>query len=155
MKLEMLDDYYDDFNKIKSMKLNSEYKRYILKEFFEASGNPWRVVGITHAALDAFASNNFKYVKGIQRAHYHDRKDWYEELLIRKFDSAKEWFTFYSDHDFTILAKSAENKIIKSVEYTAFPPNMDKTLFKSNRISWRYTIEEEEFLKKIHHGQLY
>lgn len=74
----------------------------------------WRVIGITPAALDAFAATGFnsKSGQGITRAHLRQRIDTVRELLLPdKPLSEREFFEIWLANDRTILCARGENKV--------------------------------------------
>ncbi len=146
--MQIINELYNDFLLIKQLSVPLKIKKYILKEFLEATEAPWRVIGVSKEALIALKHN--KYRKSglkLQRAHINDRDIWYNELLSKAFVDCNEWYKFYQDNDKTILALSSENKNIKNVQYFPIDPNLN--LFKSTRISWGHKKEEIEYLKNL------
>jgi hypothetical protein len=141
-------ELYNDFLLLKKMSIPLRTKKYILKEFLEATEYPWRVIGVSKDALYALKQNGYRNSGlKLQRAHLNDRDIWYNELLNRSFLDCNEWYKFYQDNDKTILALSSENKNIRNVQYFPIDPNLN--LFKSTRISWAHKKAEIEYLKKL------
>ncbi len=133
-------------------------KKKMLKELLEITENPWRVIGITKAALLMLKENDFKLKNGdknlpIQRAHLCDRDKWYTELFQNKFQNHNDWYEFIYMNDCTVLSLSTENKKIREIDYISFDDNLnDSSLFKSTRISWKHSEKERKFLETIYNN---
>ena len=70
----------------------------------------WSVVGVTDAALQAFADSDFKTISGIGvvRAHFQKRADVYAILLERPF-GFEEFIDTFLASDTCVLATTQEN----------------------------------------------
>jgi hypothetical protein len=148
--MQSISALYNDFLLLKKLSVALKVKKYILKEFLEATEAPWRVIGVSKEALIAIKQNGYrKSGLKLQRAHINDRDIWYNELLNRAFVDCNEWYKFYQDNDKTILAFSSENKNIRNVQCFPIDPNLN--LFKSTRISWTHKKAEIEYLKNLAH----
>jgi hypothetical protein len=146
--MQIINELYNDFLLIKQLSVPIKIKKYILKEFLEATEAPWRVVGVSKEALIALKQNGYrKSGLKLQRAHINDRDVWYSEILTRSFMDCNDWYRFYYENDMTILALSSENKNIKDVQY--YPIDTNLNLFRSNRISWSHSKPEIDFLKNL------
>jgi hypothetical protein len=141
-------DLYHDYNLILQMIIPCNIKVKLLRELFEASDNPWRVVGITEAALRKFEEHNFRKESGmgIQRAHLNNRNNAFLEMLNTEFHNSNEWWNFYYERDKTILALSTENRGIENGIINYIEINEKLGLFRSNRISWKHSRAEIDIL---------
>ena len=148
-----IEDVYQDFLLLKKFKSPDKIKKKMLKELLEVTENPWRVIGITKAALVLLKENDFK-LKGagknlpIQRAHLNDRDKWYTDLFKKEFQNHIDWYEFIYFNDCTVLALSTENKKISEIDYIPFDEK--SLLFKSTRISWTHSGKERIFLEEIY-----
>ncbi len=146
-----IEDLYHDYNLILQMIIPNNIKVRLLRELFEASDNPWRVVGITESALRKFEEHEFRKESGmgIQRAHLNNRNNAFLEMLNTEFQNSDEWWDFYYERDQTILGLSSENRGIENglVNYIEIDENLG--LFRSNRISWKHSRAEMDFLTNL------
>lgn len=147
-----IEDLFYDYNLILQMRISNNFKVRLLRELFEASDNPWRVVGITESAIRIFEEHDFRKEAGmgIQRAHLNNRNQAFLEMLNTEFNSINDWWDFYYERDRTILALSTENRGIENgfINYIEIDENLG--LFRSNRISWRHSRDEIIFLTNLH-----
>jgi hypothetical protein len=143
-----IEDLFHDYNLILQMRIPNNIKVKLLRELFEASDNPWRVVGITESALRKFEEHDFRKKSGIgiQRAHLYNRNNAFLEMLNTEFHNSNEWWNFYYERDKTILALSTENRGIENgiINYIEIDENLG--LFRSNRISWKHSRAEIDIL---------
>lgn len=126
----------------------------MLTEMMSAHGDHWRVVGITHDALQIFAENNFVKVSrmGINRAHYlEDRAKIFQRYLNRSWE-IEEWWADFLSKDKTVLATSGENRRSMFERIHEIP--LDPPLFISQGYAWRYGKKEENFLRMLFEKQL-
>jgi hypothetical protein len=148
-----LDEIYLDYLAIRNMNaVPLRIKLRMLTEFFSVNPNPWRVVGITTKALEAFSQHQYKRVSkmGINRSHLVDRKSRDTEMLTTDFLNAAEWWDFYYKNDKTILATSTENMSNTISNYHIVDESLG--LFKHSGFSWRHTKSETEFLMRLHNS---
>src|SRR5260370_14861473 len=114
----------------------------------------WRVVGITHAALQAFIEQDFKHKskQGITRAHLHPRIATAALLLAPEQPmSEAEFLETLLRHDVTVLCARGENRA-SVPEYISFA-NDDASLFASQKkVGWSHTKKERAFLRDLHQG---
>jgi hypothetical protein len=113
----------------------------------------WRVVGITHAALQAFMEHDFRHKskQGITRAHLQPRIETAALLLAPEQPmSEADFIETLLRHDVTVLCARGENRA-SVPEYIAFA-NDDASLFVSKKIAWRHTKKEEALLRRLHQG---
>lgn len=138
-----------DFILIKKMNAPLKTKISFLTYLFANQDNPWRVIGITHDALDVFANHGFKKVSrmGINRSHLIARNESYRELLEKEFENADEWWTFYYSRDMTILSTSSEN--MSSNFSQVYTIDENHGLFKTSGYAWKHRKEETAFLKAL------
>ena len=93
--MQSISALYNDFLLLKKLSVALKVKKYILKEFLEATEAPWRVIGVSKEALIAIKQNGYrKSGLKLQRAHINDRDIWYNELLNRAFVDCNEWYKF-------------------------------------------------------------
>jgi hypothetical protein len=72
--------------------------------------NPWRAIGITQKALDNYAANDFKKIKGINRSHLYKRNETIHIVFKRaNVLTFKKWAEICTKRDTTIIATSSEN----------------------------------------------
>jgi hypothetical protein len=113
----------------------------------------WRVVGITHAALQAFMEHDVKHKskQGITRAHLHPRIATAALLLAPEQPmSEADFIETLLRHDVTVLCARGENRA-SVPEYIAFA-NDEASLFASRKVSWSHTKSERAFLRHLHQG---
>ncbi|MFN5909893.1 MAG: hypothetical protein ACK45H_01030, partial [Bacteroidota bacterium] len=140
---------FHDYQVIKTMEAPLNTKLAFLTYLFANQTNPWRVTGITHEALQLFASHGFKKVSrmGINRSHIEARKDTYKALLEREFKSIDEWWEYYFSRDMTVLSTSSEN--MSSQFSTIYPVDESLGLFRTSGYAWKHGREEIEFLVRL------
>jgi hypothetical protein len=111
----------------------------------------WRVVGITPAALQLLAANNYRYAKGkVCRAHMVDRID----TARKMFEDARplsedQFFSMFWKNDKTIIATKSENKNGGPLP-TALPIDYRRGLFQSGLVGWRHGTREADYLRQLH-----
>lgn len=116
---------------------------------------PWRVVGITPAALDLLATNDYKYIKGkICRAHRVDRIKTSEMVFNRSEPlPIDDFFQLLWANDETIISTKAENKSGGPSHF--IPIDYKCGLFLgAGQVGWKHQKEEIEFLRKKHREHL-
>jgi hypothetical protein len=140
---------YHDFQLILNMKINENAKVRLLTVLFGSSPYSWKVIGITKKALEEFKKTGFKYISkmGINRSHLKSRNDFYKEMMTMEFTSIEEWWSFYKNHDRTILATSTEN--ITNELDDAIPID-EKDCFLNGLCSWRHGKKERELLRRLY-----
>ena len=144
---------FNDFCQIRKMQCSDKIKIKLLSTLFSANPNCWRVVGITIAALEVFASHNFQRVSGmgVNRSHIHQRSAIYKEMLSMDFAGSDDFWDHYYKHDYTILATSTENMQDRIIESNAYPvPQDERMLFRTRGYSWKHGDEEEYFLVELY-----
>ena len=131
------EDLYQDFLIICSMRAPFDCKSRMLTFLLAYIEKPWRVVGITEAALKIFKKNNFKRVPNmkINRSHLVDRYLTHKEMLNIKFKNCNDWWDFFYEKDKTILATSSENSTQTFSRIFEFPS--DHNFFKSSGYAWK------------------
>ena len=112
----------------------------------------WRVLGITKAALEVFAKEDYLKVSGIDinRSHTTDRHIRNTFLLENPMQDAEEWWQYVVDHDGTYFATKSENlsdKWSEMVEFTELPDGA----FRNAGFGWRHRKSVEmPYLKALH-----
>lgn len=111
----------------------------------------WRVIGITHAALEKIASEDFRRVpRGVQRAHLFERIETIRMLLEDDTPLREEQvFEIWNKRDKTVLGLSSENKRISETPYYEIN-NPVGEFFPNNYIGYRFTQRREgAFLRNL------
>lgn len=146
-------DLHSAYLAIVEMNLPTRRKCRLLTELMAAYKGAWRIVGITSAALDVFASHGFRRVSkmGINRAHLVDRSQSYTEMLTNPICDINEWWEFYYNNDRTVLSTSSEN--MKSFDVAQVIWFNAEGLFRSQGFAWRHTKGEITFLEKLYAQQ--
>jgi hypothetical protein len=128
----------------------------ILTAVMAAKAFSWRVIGITPAALDEFATADFcsKSRQGITRAHLRPRIDTVRKLLVPDKPLAeREFLETWLANDRTILCAKGENK--RAIPKYIPIENEAGTLFSCHGklAGWHHRKSEREFLKELFHGR--
>ena len=114
----------------------------------------WRVVGITPAALELFAENDFqKPVRKIQRGHRSARVDTARQLFNRpKPFELDEFFDIFLKRDETVLMATPENPARSSRPFPKFIPiDLAAEVFPcASLVGWTHRKQEVEFLRALH-----
>ncbi len=145
---------FHDYQIIKQMKTPEGNKIKLLSTLFSINPNSWRVVGITHAALEVFKKHKYKKVArmGINRAHIKQRHLFYKDLLNSEIPNKEYFWKEYFNNDMTVLSTSSENMKNNSslVENVIHVPNDERELFRTSGYAWKHKEAEENFLKEIY-----
>ena len=116
----------------------------------------WRVVGISKAALEALAKNDFRYVKGtVCRAHIVDRIDTAGTIFKTKTNSPiprEEFFSLYFENDQTVITTKSENKAGSRVA-SYIPIDAERGLFPAKAIAWKHGRAERDYLRSLYAEQ--
>jgi hypothetical protein len=118
------------------------------------AGEPWAwpVVGITVAALEVLAKNDYKYTKGIVcRAHIVDRIATARAIFENREKPMQqtELLELLSKSDKTVISTRSENKTNgKLPEF--IPIDMKRGLFQSRLIAWKHGPAECDYLRGLH-----
>jgi hypothetical protein len=111
----------------------------------------WRVVGITPAALDALAVEEFHNRKklGLVRAHLVNRLSIVRHLMRLPQPASFDYFAkYWTDNDRTVLALRSENG---REGFAAYLPFEAPGLFSSERLAgWIHGKAERSFLRELH-----
>lgn len=115
----------------------------------------WRVVGVTPAALDAFAANGFKPPpRSLHRGHRHQRSQTARALFFDRADpmSLDEFFEFFLARDETVIMTRAENAPRTNRAFPAYIPiDPNLGLFPCAAVvGWMHGDPEIEFLRALH-----
>lgn len=115
----------------------------------------WRVIGITPAALEIFAANDYKRPAGmIQRGHRADRSSTAHELFYVRATAMPmdEFFDFFLERDETVLMTKQENKSRPGGAFPDFIPiPREAQLFPCGTlVGWQHRKHEVDFLRGLH-----
>lgn len=131
------------------MKVDLKKKVRLLSELMTATGDFWKVVGITEGALKVFRDSDFKKTKGVQRAHHLKSRDaYYQDIILNPELNYQVWWEKFKDFDKTILATSGENR--KNQYSNILDIDGSLGLFRSYSYSWKHNKQEKEFLKDLY-----
>jgi len=150
-------EMYDDYLRLLPMNATRASKIKILELIVAQGTNNWRVVGITPKALKQLEGQGYKYQtgSGIQRAHVYDRFETYG-LLIDDLKERDVFWSMISDRDRTILAVKGEysgirfDQAIPIEDPGLFVKPNQTAYFPAQKIGYRHTVIEREFLKEFH-----
>jgi hypothetical protein len=112
------------------------------------AGAGWKPTEITHEAIRLFKDNNFKKPKGLERAHRYHRRDTLKELIMGDWEGG-DWWDWFKDRDYTVLATREENRNESSLD--ACPREKipkESNLFEGLQSGYRYGKAEKEFIKE-------
>lgn len=112
----------------------------------------WPVVGVTPAALEVFAGNDYRYKSrsGVTRAHLRPRIETMREAMSGDNPlSEEEFFWTWNENDKTILCARGENKNNYIPDFIPIE-NPNAQLFSSRKVSWTHRKPEIELLRKLH-----
>ena len=126
----------------------------VLTAIMAAKSFSWRVVGITHAALDQFATAAFrsKSGQGITRAHLRPRIETVKTLMLSPKPLSEEaLFDTWLANDLTVLCSKGENR--KTIPKYIPIDNELGTLFSCHGklAGWHHRTAERDFLLALHH----
>ena len=147
-----LKDYIcEGFNLIQSSEeLDYKQKVNMIGNLFSlGAGTGWRPQAITLGALNFFIENEFKFPKGLERAHKYHRRDTLKTLIETQWTD-NEWWDWYIERDYTTLATRAENRNENNFKnLTTYKIPLDLDLFWGKRVGFEYGTSEREFLIKL------
>ena len=127
--------------------LNDQQKSLLLGRLLGlGAGAAWQPIGITHKAVKLFVRNDFKKPKGLERAHIKHRRDTMKKL-IERLRNNEEWWDWYKERDYTILATRGENR--DEANFDKVPKIQipkEQMLFKGKRVGFEYGDPEKEFI---------
>lgn len=115
----------------------------------------WRVIGITHAALEIFAQHDFKRPAGlIQRGHRYDRASTAQALFFDRTVPMPldEFYEFFLDRDQTVLMIKEENKNRPGGKFPRFIriPRKLQLFPCGTLVGWQHRKAEVEFLRTLY-----
>jgi len=161
MTQEQKQQYFEIFKAFQPayMAADDKARNYLTRGFSTTQGaffnNSWRVVGITQAALDSFASVNFERIPRrkdpitVERAHIHQRSEWLSEMFESEWNNADEWWQFIWERDTCVLATKNENHASDQLGGTldiAYEIPQGMGYFQSNFIGCKYRKGMERVL---------
>lgn len=118
------------------------------------AGSAWQPKAITFGALQAYKNNNFEHVKGLERAHIIPRRETLKEILYCEYPGT-DWWDWYIDRDYTVLAKRSENRDEKNFKkISTIPIPLKLGLFQGKRVGWVYNEPEKKFLQSLARNHL-
>lgn len=125
----------------------------VLTAIMAAKSFSWRVIGITPAALVAFAEAGFRTRNGlgITRAHVRPRIDTVRAVMHpREPLTEKAFFDTWLANDLTVLCAKGENRKTLT-DYIKFD-NDPGTLFscQGKLAGWHHRTAEQDFLRTLH-----
>lgn len=122
--------------------------RTVFTEMMYAEPFAWRVVGITTAALAAYAEAGHRPIKGVERAHLIDRAKMVAHVFERDEPlTESELFAYWRDNDRVIVALRQENRTSDLGNWTPFE-NADAEYFTRLGIGFQYRPAVEGVLTK-------
>lgn len=136
---------------IQNMDDYSERQRIQLLETILSlgAGAAWRPKAITIGALQAYKDNDFGHVKGLERAHITPRRETLKNILYQKYPE-NDWWDWYIERDYTVLAKRSENRDEKNFEkLSTIPIPLNLELFQGKRVGWVFDEPEKKFLQGL------
>tara|TARA_B110000305_G_C19108963_1_gene478850 strand:+ start:64 stop:567 length:504 start_codon:yes stop_codon:yes gene_type:complete len=115
----------------------------------------WTIVGISYDALSLIASNGFsKTNKGVVRGHIKDRKDRASHLFTADFESTKDAFKYYIEHDKVELITKNENSGGKSpADWSKRYPLPNDIFPYRCGLAAKYTDEALSYLKALYRAE--
>ncbi len=112
--------------------------RTVMCEMMYAEPQAWRAVGITRAALAAYADAGHRPIKGLERAHLTDRSKMVSHVFDREEPlSCDELFSYWIETDQVVIAMRAENRAAQLGGWISFE-NPDASLFTRAGIGFVY-----------------
>lgn len=128
----------------------------VLTAIMAAKSSSWRVIGITPAALAAFAEAGFRSRsgQGITRAHLRPRIDTVRAAMQPRAPlTQKAFFDTWLTNDLTVLCAKGENR--KTITNYIKIDNKGGTLFSCHRklAGWHHRAAEQDFLRVLHDRQ--
>lgn len=146
-------EFYESYVFIFHRSFSIQKKNRLFSALMAGEAWAWRVVGISMAALEALARNDFRYVKGtVCRAHVVDRISTAGAIFETKSKtpiSQEAFFSLYFKNDETIITTKTENKTGSRVP-SFIPIDVKLGLFPSKAIAWRHGRAEREYLRSLH-----
>lgn len=95
--------------------------RTVLTEMMYVEPIAWRAVGITRAALTAYAALGHRPMKGVERAHLIDRSQMVAYVFERELPLSEiELFGYWRDNDRVVIALRQENRASSLGDWIAF-----------------------------------
>ena len=128
------------------------YRTRVMTDIFGGQPWSWHVIGVTRQALKQLSENDFRYQKGIVRAHLRPRQEIYHDLLNAPEPcSCQDLFQYLLREDKTVLATKQENATLHGLpeDYHRLA-NGDYTLFPSRFVGWRHSTIERDALRELH-----
>jgi hypothetical protein len=116
----------------------------------------WMVVGITPAALEIFAQNDFhRPARQLQRGHLVDRVQTTRTLFRREQPATRdEFYGIWMRNDRTVLMLNNENNHGRKIPDYIPIQNEGALLFPSGSlIGWQHRKAERDFLRQLHESR--
>lgn len=145
-----ISELYNFYLEIKQANLPDWKKHRLMTALLGGEIISWRVVGITHEALQSMAKNDFKKIPGdkINRSHITSRNKIFGYMLSNNL-TKDEWHSYWIKNDRTIISTSSENQ--KDIFSEIFYFDNSGELFQSKKIAnWRHRKVERDFLRSIY-----
>jgi hypothetical protein len=124
----------------------------IVGAVFAGRAHPWRVIGITAEALEAYRKSAFSHeaarIHRLRRAHLHQRIETTRELLNTEepLSVAHVAETLWN-RDMTVICARGENR--KAIIDYIRMDNPDYSLFASRSIGWSFGEAEQNALREL------
>ncbi len=124
--------------------------RTVLTEIMYAEPIAWRVVGITRAALAAYAASGHRPMKGVERAHLIDRALMVAYVFERDLPLSEiELFGYWRDNDRVVIALRQENRASSLGDWIPFD-NPEAEYFPRLGIGFHYRpAVEGDFTRRL------
>jgi hypothetical protein len=129
---------------------NRKTIRSVITELLYSDPSAWKVTGITYAALSEYASANFRYVPGVQRAHLTDRKETVDFIFSGETPlQFEDLFSYWRQNDRCVLSTKHENMAGKLENVVRFSDD-ESNYFLRKGIGFEYSKDREGlFLRRV------
>ncbi len=149
-KLSELKSIYKFYKLIHHSQFSIAKKRTLMTAALGYECWSWRVVGITHNAVMAIASNNYKHPKKtLSRDHRKPRAKTYERLFSGSLFPFEKWRKLVWEKDTTVLMTNEEHQ--SGVVSKIYRVDYRRGLFQCSRVAgWKHSLAVEgEFVKNL------
>ena len=145
------DEFYAAYIAIFNLPCRTQKKCSIVTRLMGEEPWSWRVAGISPAALESLAKNDYKYVKGVVcRAHIVARIETARAIFeIAKPIAQDEFFNLFFNNDQTVITTKSENKTGGGLP-EFIPIGIDLGHFQSTMAAWKHGPSERNYLRDLH-----